>query len=329
MKTYVYSIQGFDQSFLESAAQGKHELIFDTVQLHEQTAHLACGCEAVALFTSDQATAGVLELLYQLGIRYVAMRSVGYDNVNTEKAKELGIKVANVPAYSPYAIAEHAVALLLALNRKLVLGQRLMRHNDFRLEKLIGFDLHGKTIGIVGTGKIGAAFARIMHGFGCHILAHDIAPDSKLIEDLKIRYTSLAELCQLSDVISICCPLNEHTKYLFKRDTFTLMRRGTILINTARGGLIHTQDLMDALDNGILSAVGLDVYEYEKPIFFKDHRGYKIEDPVFEKLRSYEQVLITGHQAFLTNEALSGIAQTTIDNLDQWVSKGHSSNEVY
>lgn len=328
MKTLVYSTHGFDQPFMEKAAKGKHELVFTESPLNETTVHLAKGFKAVALFTSDNASEKVVELLYETGVRFIALRSVGYDHVNVEKVKELGMKVANVPAYSPYAIAEHAVALLLALNRKLILGQQLIGQNDFRLDKLVGFDLHGKTVGVIGTGKIGASFAKIMNGFGCELLAYDIEPNRNLQEEINIKYTSLKEVCQKADVISVCCPLNDKTKYMFNKTTFSIMKKGVVFINTARGGIVNTIDLMDALDNEIVSAAGLDVYEYEKPIFFYDHSNVQLEDNLFEKLRSYKNVLITGHQAFLTNEALSGIAGTTTDNLDQWASQGVSTNDI-
>ena len=328
MKTLVYSIHGFDKPFLERAANGKHELVYTEHPLNETTAHLAKGFYAVALFTSDNASAGVLEKLNDGGVKFIVLRSVGYDHVDLAKAKSLGIKVANVPAYSPYAIAEHAVALLMALNRKIVLAQKLIQQNDFRLDKLIGFDLHGKTIGIVGTGKIGTVFAKIMHGFGCKLLGYDIEKNKELINQTKITYTSLEVLCKSSDVISVNCPLNAETRYMFNASVFTQMKKGVVFINTARGGIVNTNDLIEAIDNGIIAAAGLDVYEYEKPIFFHDHSAKKVDDKLFENLRSYPNVLITGHQAFLTNEALNGIANTTIENLDAWEQKGISKNEL-
>ena len=328
MKTLVYSIHGFDKPFLVQAAVGKHELGFTEQPLNEITAHLAKGFEAIALFTSDNASAEVLEKLNECGVKFIALRSVGYDHVDLAKAKSLGIKIANVPAYSPYSIAEHTVALLMALNRKLLLGQQLMRQNDFRLDELVGFDLHGKTIGVVGTGKIGSAFAKIMCGFGCKLLAYDIEVNEALIKETQIEYVSFENLCRQSDVISINCPLNADTKYIFNKSTFSLMKKGVVFINTARGGIVNTKDLMEALDNGTVSFAGLDVYENEKPIFFYNHSDKKIEDELFEKLRSHPNVLVTGHQAFLTNEALQGISATTISNIDQWSKEGKSVNDI-
>lgn len=328
MKVLYYSTHGYDYSFSNAANSYKNELTFTETQLNVSSVHLSEGYETISVFTSDVVSSEVLVKLNKIGVKYIALRSVGHDHVDLEKAKALGIKVANVPAYSPYAIAEHAVALLLALNRNLILGQQLMQHGDFRLDQLIGFDLHGKTIGIVGTGKIGAAFARIMQGFGCKILAYDVVENIELQKDVSITYTLFEELCKKSDIISLCCPLNEATKYLFNSATFSIVKKGCILINTARGGLVNTLDLMKAIDDGIVAAVGLDVYENEKPIFFKNLIGKEIEDAVYNKLKSYPNVLITGHQAFLTNEALKGIADTTFSNINQWELNGSSDNDL-
>ena len=327
MKTLVYSSHGFDKPFLK-ASKGLHEMDFVEKRLSIETVFLAEGYQAVALFSSDNASEEVLKKLNELGIKYIALRSVGYDNVDLNTAKSLGIKVANVPAYSPYAIAEHSVALLMALNRKLLLGQDLMKSGDYRLDHLIGFDLYDKTVGVVGTGKIGAAFTQIMNGFGCKLLGYDIEINDELVQSTNIKYTSLEELCMQSDVISINCPLNEQTKYLFNKTLFSKMKKGVVFINTARGGVVNTVDLIEAIDLGIIGAAGLDVYENEKPIFFFDNKDTPINDELFLKLKSYDNVLITGHQAFLTNEALKGITDTTIENLNSWEEKGYSINEV-
>ncbi|NHN24773.1 2-hydroxyacid dehydrogenase [Flavobacterium jejuense] len=329
MKTLVYSTHDFDKSFLKKAAKNKHKLTFSELPLNDTSAKLANGFEAVALFTADKANKETLELLHKNGIRYIALRSVGYDHVDLKKAKQLELKVANVPNYSPYASAEHAVTLLLSLNRKILLSQELMYKNDFRLDELVGFDLHGKTIGIIGTGTIGTVFTKIMHGFGCKLMGYDILENKALINQTNIKYTSFEELCQSSDVISIHCPLNDATNYLLDKKAFQLMKKGVIIINTARGGIINTLDLMEALDNGIVAAAGLDVYENEKGIYFKDLSSSNIHDELFEKLRSYANVLLTGHQAFLTKEALQGIAETTISNLSEWTENGISKNDLY
>lgn len=328
MKVMVYSIHGFDKPFLEKANYGKHELLFSELPLSLETVALSKGCQAIALFTSDNASAMVLEKLHEMGVKYIALRSVGYDHVDLKKATEFEMKVANVPAYSPYAIAEHAVALLLALNRKILQGNALFMKNDFRLDNLVGFDLHGKSVGVIGTGKIGGAFAKIMNGFGCEVLAYDIEENQDLKNEIRIQYMSLVELCQKSDIISICCPMNSQTKYMFNKSLFSIMKKGVYIINTARGGIVNSLDLLAAIEEGIVAATGLDVYENEKPIYFKDKRATKMEDSVFLSLQSHPKILMTGHQAFLTNEALEGIASTTLQNLDDWSIAGSCNNEV-
>lgn len=329
MKTLVYSIHGFDKPFFVNHQQSVHQLEYTDQKLSLSSVSLAKGFDAIALFSSDNASAEVLVELSKLGVKFIALRSVGYDHVDLAKAKELGIKVANVPAYSPYAIAEHSVTLLMTLNRKVLLAKELSDKNDFRLDQLVGFDLFGKTIGVVGTGKIGAAFCNIMNGFGAKILAYDIEENVELKSKISLTYTSLDKLCMQSDVISLNCPLNQATKHMFNKELFSIMKKGVIFINTARGGVVNSSDLIDAIDNGIIGFAGLDVYEFEKPIFFKNHKNEEIKDEVFQKLRAYPNVLITGHQAFLTNEALTGITNTTIENLTSWQVKGTSPNELY
>jgi D-lactate dehydrogenase len=328
MKVFVYSSHRFEKPFLEKLAGNKHELFYSPYALNSNTAKLAQGCQAISIFTSCDASAEVLEKLHDYGIRFIALRCVGFNNIDLDKAKTLGIKVANVPVYSPYSVAEHAVALLMALNRKIVLGQKLMKKNDFSLDELIGFDLHGKTVGIVGTGRIGSAFANIMKGFGCKLLGYDSIENKELISQTNINYTSLEELCRQSDVISVHCPLNTKNKYMFNKSNFSIMRKGVFFINTARGSIVNTNDLIQAIENKTIGAAGLDVYENEKDIFFRNHLNNVIIDDLFNKLRSFPNVLITGHQAFLTNEALTGIAETTFRNINDWETKGSSENDL-
>lgn len=328
MKVFFYSIHSYDKSYIEKANSGKHELQFTELQLNEATVTLAAGCDVVSLFTSDSASELVLEKLCQEGIRYIALRSVGFDNVSLKKANSLAIKVANVPAYSPYSVAEHTVALLLAVNRKLLLGQQLMQHHDYRLQHLTGFDINGKTVGIIGTGKIGSAFATIMKGFGCNLIAFDPIEDPVLKSILGVQYTTLEEVCHQSDILSLHCPLNVHTKYMINELIFEQMKKGVILLNTARGGIINTSHLITALANKTVGALGLDVYENEKNIFGKDLTAVPLIDDLFIKLRSYPNVLITGHQAFLTAEALEGIASTTIATIDSWANGKKAINEL-
>lgn len=314
MKTTIFSTHPFERAYL-SGSLSQHALTFTEKELSESTLSAAEGSEAVALFTSDKANGPVLEKLAAYGIKYIALRSVGFDHVDLFKAKELNMKVANVPAYSPYSVAEHAVTLLMALNRKLMRSQELMRANDFRLDGLTGFDVHGKTAGIIGMGKIGECFARIMNGFGCRLLCYDPYADRKLEKELNVRFTELDELLKHADIISVHCPLNDSTKHLLNERAFSIMKKGVFIINTARGPVIKTTDAIAALRSGVIGGLGIDVYEFEKGLFFHDHRQDKI-DELFEELRHFKNVLVTGHQAFLTETALQNIADTTAYNLD-------------
>jgi D-lactate dehydrogenase len=328
MKIFVYSSHRFEKTFLLKEANNEHELMFSAYSLKLNTVKLAKGCNAIIAFTSDDLSAEVLSELYLNGIRFIALRSVGYDHINLSKAKELGIKVANVPNYSPYAIAEHAVALLLAINRKLIIGQKLMENNNFSLDDLIGFDLHQKTIGIVGTGNIGSVFATIMKGFGCKLLGCDPIENKALQLKTDITYTSIEEICQQADVISIHCPLLPATHYMFNSKLFNIMKKGMLLINTARGSIIKTRDLLVALENQTIAGAGLDVYEKEQDIFFRNHLNNIIIDPEFDELRNHKNVIITGHQAFLTIEALTEIAKTTFFNINKWEKGEATINEL-
>lgn len=328
MKIFVYSAHRFEKPFLEKAANNCHEISFTVYALGIETAKMAQGCEAIISFTSDDLSAEVLTRLNQIGIRFIALRSVGHDHIDLIKAKELGIKVANVPNYSPFSVAEHALALLLALNRKLLLGQKLMKRNDFSLDELIGFDLNQKTIGIVGTGNIGSVFAKIMSGLGCQIMAYDVVENKQLQSEIKIRYTSLEKLCQQADVISIHCPLTPITHYMFNKRLFDMMKKGVYFINTARGSIVKTSDLLTALENKTIAGAGLDVYEKEKGIFFRNHLNTIIIDKVFDTLRNHQNVIITGHQGFLTKEALTDIASTTFANINKWKNGEFNSNEL-
>lgn len=327
MKVIVYSARPYDQPVLQEAASGKHELLFTDKPLNMDTAESAAGCAAVALFTSDDASARVLEKLSALGIRYVALRSVGYDHVDLAAASSLGIRVANVPEYSPYSVAEHAVSLLMALNRKIVEGQTLIQMQDFRLDTLKGFDVHGKTVGVIGTGKIGMAFARIMHGFGVTLLAHDPVQKDQA-HALEMRYVPLNELLQASDIVSLHCPLTPQTRHLLGTSQLAIMKRGAILINTSRGAVVSTDALINALQTGDLGGACLDVYENEKGIFFNDHRSDILRDEKFIRLRSFRNVLISGHQAFLTQQAIEAIASVTVSNLDAWQHSKTCANEL-
>jgi D-lactate dehydrogenase len=327
MNTFVFSARPYEIPFLLKASP-HHAFSFTHQKLTADTVGWAAGHKAVALFTADDASSAMIEKLYASGVKYIALRSAGFDHVDLEKCKALGIHVANVPAYSPYSVAEHAATLLMVLNRKIIEGRRLMLAHDFRLDTLLGFDIHGKTVGIIGTGTIGMSFARIMHGFGARLIGTDPVqnPDAQSVD---LTYVSMEELFRSSDIISIHCPLNEHTRYLIAKQQLDQMKPTCILINTARGGIVCTEDLLSALENGRLGGACLDVYEKEKTIFFEDHRDTPDRDELFERLMANPNVMITGHQGFLTREALSGIAATTVKTLDYWDVGKKSPTELY
>ena len=328
MKIIIYSIKDFERSYLLNANKMNHELTCVEEALIPDTAALAKGHEAVVVFTGDDVSTAVIEKLHEAGIKYIAIRAVGYDNVDIKTANELGIKCANVPEYSPYSIAEHAVALMLALNRKLILAGKQVHQHNFTVGNLVGFDLHQKTVGIVGTGKIGSIAAKILHGFGCNLLGYDIAENKELTEKYNLQYVDLKKLCSSSDIITLHTPLNTVTKYLINKEKLDVMKPGVMLINTARGAVINTEHVIEALDNGKIGYLGLDVYEKEKGIFFYDYSKNKVKDDVLKKLMSYPNVIITPHQAFATNEALLNIADTTFYNLNKWANNKASENEL-
>lgn len=327
MRIFVFSARPYEIPFLEKAAERKHALSLTEKKLSIDTASLASGCEAVALFTADDASGPVLRKLHEAGVRFIALRSAGYDHVDLSSASKLGIKVANVPAYSPYSIAEHAVAMLMAWNRKIIEGQRLIQLHDFRLNTLVGFDVYGKTVGVIGTGTIGTVFAKIMNGFGAKLIGYDPVenPEAK---KMGLQYVAFEELLKQSDIISLHCPLNAATKYMIAKPQLDQMKKSCVVINTARGGVVNTQDLLDALDAGNLGGACLDVYENEKRIFFEDYTRSSLQDELFKRLISHNRVIVTGHQGFLTTEALTGIAGTTISNLDCWSEGTRSPNEL-
>lgn len=328
MKVLVFSSRDFEIPYLEGANKKKHQLTFIDDALSSNTAMMAVGYDAVSIFSADEACFITIEKLKDFGVKYIALRSVGHDNVNLRAASRLNIKVANVPAYSPYAIAEHAVALLLVLNRKLIESHLRVSHYNFNLNNLVGFDLNKKTVGIIGTGRIGSVMCKIMHGFGCTLLGYDIK-ENKALENLyNINYTSLEELCASSDIISIHVPLNAETHYLINEDLIFEMKDGVIIINTARGSVINTEHIIEGLRNGKIGALGIDVYENEKGVFFNDHSQNIPDDDILMRLNSLPNVLITGHHAFLTEEALTNIAETTIYNLDCWSNGEETENEL-
>ena len=321
MKVTIYSAHKFERTFLDTANQNKHEFLWIESSLNEANAILSRGSTAVALFVNDDASEKVLD---QLAEEYIALRSAGFNHVDLDKARTLGLRVANVPDYSPYAIAEHTVALMLALNRKIIRAFNRIHDLNFSLEGLTGFDMHGKTVGVVGTGKIGRILIKILSGFGCRILAFDLNPIHDLEEKYDLRYTTVDELCEQSDIISLHIPLNEHTHYFINEERIAKMKKGVMLINTSRGGLVDTRAVINALKTGHIGYLGLDVYEEEKGLFFEDHSENILQDDQIARLLTFKNVLITSHQGFLTTNALQNIAETTIYNLDCW-EKGEQS----
>jgi D-lactate dehydrogenase len=299
-----------------------------TERLSLSTCHLAEGFKSICLFTSDDASAPVLERLYEMGVRFIALRSAGYNHVDLQKAAGLGIKVANVPAYSPNAIAEHAVAMMMALNRKLVVADNRVKRHDFRLDGLIGFDMNKKVAGIVGLGFIGSVLAKILHGFGCTLLGCDMHPNKELTEKYGLVYTDLDTLCRESDIISLHIPLSPQTKYLINKEKIALMKDGVMLVNTARGGIVDTQALIGGISSGKIGSFGMDVYEKEAGIFFYDHSSKPLEDDTLAQLIALPNVLITAHQAFLTDTALRNIADTTTYNLKCWADGRDNENFI-
>ena len=329
MKILFYSTKDFEQSYL-LAANTKNFLIRMTeLPLSKETCERAKGFETISVFTGDDVSAPVIEKLNDYGVRFIAVRAAGYDNVDLAKAKELGIQVANVPEYSPYSIAEHALTLMMALNRKIITADEQVHQQNFTVSNLIGFDLHGKTVGIIGTGKIGSKLIRILHGFGCRLLGYDIKRDNVLVKDFGLEYVDLDVLCRESDIISLHTCLTEQTRYLINKDRIELMKPGVMLINTSRGGCINTSDVLYYLENGHIGYFGADVYEKERGLFFHDWSGKKINDTVFKRLLTLPNVLITPHQAFATREALTNIADTTFYTIGCWADNKTSGNELF
>jgi D-lactate dehydrogenase len=315
MKVGVFSTQPYDREPLGTANhRGGHELVFSEARLDQDTADWASGFDAVVVFVNDSLKRGVLERLAAGKTRLVALRCAGFNNVDLDAARELGLTVARVPAYSPHAVAEHAVGLILTLNRKYHRAYARVRESNFSLVGLAGFDLRGRTVGVVGTGAIGQAFGRIMLGFQCKVLAYDPWPNTASRE-LGMHYVTLNDLVRASDIISLHCPLTPETHHLINAASLAKMKRGVMLINTGRGALIDARSAIAALKTGQLGYFGIDVYEEEENLFFRDLSGQIIQDDVFMRLLTFPNVLVTAHQGFFTREALANIADTTIGNL--------------
>jgi len=314
MKTAVFSARRYDKTMLANANLEGHALRFIEDRLTSATAVLATGCEAVCVFVNDSVDAEVLALLAGQGTRLVATRSTGYNHIDTAAAERHGIAVVRVTDYSPHSVAEFAVGLLLAVNRKIVRASVRTREGNFDLEGLMGFDLYGKTVGVIGTGKIGMIFARIMTGFGCTVVGHDKYPNPAF-EALGARYVGIDQLLDCSDVVSLHCPLTDETHHIVNAASLARAKRGSILINTSRGGLVDTEAAIGALKTGQLGGLAIDVYEQEASLFFQDLSSTIITDDVIQRLVSFPNVIVTGHQAFFTVEAIGQIMRTTIESI--------------
>lgn len=323
MRVAVFSAKPYDREFLCWAnASAGHELVFFEARLTTETCPLAQDFPVVCPFVHDQLDAGVLLRLSRQGTRLIALRCAGFNQVDLEIAHQLGIVVARVPAYSPHAVAEHTIALLLALNRKLHKAYNRIREGNFSLEGLMGSELASQTAGVVGTGKIGAITARILLGFGCQVLAHDLTGNPQLVA-AGVHYVSLEELFHRSDIISLHCPLQPETYHLVNAESLAQMKRGVVILNTSRGSLLDSEAAVRGLKSGRIGALGLDVYEEESDLFYEDLSNRVIQDDVFSRMLTFPNVIITGHQAFFTEHAMRAIAEVTLANITAF-SQGHS-----
>ena len=316
MKVAIYDVHDFEKPFLEKENNGKHELIYLNTYLQESTAILAKSCDAVAVFVNDTLSARVLDSLKALQINFVVTRSAGYNHIDIDHAGKLGMSVGHVPDYSPYAVAEHTIALILALNRKLIRAHHRIMDLNFSLNGLVGFDMHGKTVGIIGTGKIGTLVGRILHGFGCRILYTDKSVNKEIEESYGGELADVDTLCSKADIITLHVPLVPETRYLIDKRRIDLMKDGVMLINTSRGGLVDTKAVIKGLKRKKIGFLGIDVYEEEGGVFFEDLSDDILQDDVIARLMTFKNVLITSHQGFLTKNALENIASTTIQILD-------------
>ncbi|TWU24790.1 2-hydroxyacid dehydrogenase [Bythopirellula polymerisocia] len=328
MKTIVYSTKPYDREFLDAAVrQYPHELTYLDARLTLDTVGLAKGFDAVCVFVNDHLDSEVIGILATVGIRAIALRCAGFNNVDLKTAKACNIKVVRVPAYSPHAVAEHAVGLILTLNRNIHRAYNRVRDGNFYLSGLLGFDLNGRSVGVIGTGQIGTVFAKIMSGFGCRILAYDVCPNN-VCQKLGVQYVDLDRLFAESDIISLHCPLTPDTHHLINSAAIRQMKHGVMLVNTSRGAVIDTQAVIVGLKSGKIGYLGLDVYEEEADVFFEDLSNVVIPDDVLSRLLTFPNVIITGHQAFFTRDALSCIAETTLKNISDIEIQDKSLNEV-
>lgn len=328
MNLAFFSTQDYDKTFFEKHNEKFGFAIdFHEVSLNEITVDLVQRADAICVFVNDKVTRKVIVKLAERGVKVIALRCAGFNNVDLQAAAALGLVVVRVPAYSPHAVAEHAVAMIMTLNRKTHKAYNRIREQNFSLNGLMGFDLYGKTIGVIGTGNIGMVFCKIMLGFGCRVLAYDVKQQESMVE-AGVTYVPLKSLLADSDIISLHCPLNEKTHYIIGKDTIKLIKKGAMLINTSRGGLIDSKKVIKALKTGQLGALGIDVYEQEETLFFQNLTDHIITDDIIARLISFPNVLITAHQGFFTHEAMDQIAETTLTNLNDYQSGKSLANEV-
>ena len=328
MKIAFFDTHGFERAiFQKENEKFKHEISFFETRLTEQTANLASGYTCVCAFVNDRLDEKTLHIISTGGTRLIALRSAGFNHVNLGSANKLGLRVVRVPGYSPHAVAEHAVALILSLNRKIPRAHNRVREGNFSLDGLVGFDLYKKTVGVVGTGRIGSVMAKILSGFGCNVVAYDLVQNVTLVE-MGVQYVSLTELLQKSDIVSLHVPLTPETHHLINEKALKLTKRGVMLINTGRGALLDTHALIQSLKSRHIGYAGLDVYEEEEGIFFEDLSEQILQDDQLARLLTFPNVLLTSHQAFLTEEALGNIAQTTLQNISDFEDGRNLSNEV-
>ncbi len=326
MKITFFSTQPYDKEFFNKYNDTfGFELEYFDVQLNSQTVNLVNNSVAVCIFVNDKVNEQLTMQLAEKGVKLIALRCAGFNNVDLAAAKQYNLNVCRVPAYSPEAVAEHAVAMILTLNRKTHKAYNRVREQNFSLNGLLGFNLHGKAVGVIGTGNIGKAFCRNMLGFGCTVLAFDLVANKEL-EAEGVHFLPLMELLKRSDVISLHCPLNSQTKHLINSQTIQMMKKGVMLINTSRGGLIDTQAVINSLKSGQIGYLGIDVYEQEEHIFFRDLSDTIIEDDTIQRLMSFSNVLVTAHQAFFTEEALTQITRTTLRNIQEVAAGNNLSN---
>ena len=328
IKIAFFDTKDYDREMFDKYnSEYNYEITYFKTKLNEETAVLATGFDVVCIFVNDSANKVVLEKLKSFGVKLIALRCAGYNNVEISHLPS-GLGVVRVPAYSPYAVAEHTAGLLLALDRKVYKSYQRTKKYNFSLDGLLGFDIHGKTVGVIGTGKIGKVFINIMNGFGANVIAYDVYQDKKAEEELNFKYTTLDEIYKNADIISLHCPLTEENHNMINKDSIAKMKKGVILLNTSRGKLINAKDLVDCLEKGMIGGVGLDVFEDEEEYFLNDMSNSYIRDAELSILLSMPNVVITSHQAFFTKEALEKIVSTTLSNIKEYIETGKCKNIV-